>query len=95
VRVISHKAIVQYSRRHPDAAASLDIWYRVTRRADWGAFADVQAVFPNTDRVGGKWVFNIAHNRYRLIADINFRYRCVFIRDILTHAEYDRGGWQS
>jgi len=95
VRVISHKAIVGYSRRHADAAAALDTWYRVARRADWGSFADIRAVFPNTDRVGGKYVFDIAHNRYRLIVEINFRYRCVFIRDILTHAEYDRGGWQS
>lgn len=93
--VISRKAIVRYTERHAEAGASLDTWYRVTRRADWRSLADVRAVFPNADRVAGKYVFNIAHNRYRLIAEINFRSGCVFIRDILTHAEYERGGWQS
>ena len=95
VRVISHKAIVRFSPGHPEAAASLGAWYRVTRRADWGSVADGRAVFPNADRVGDQYVFNIARNRYRPIAEINFRYRCVFIRDILTHTEHDRGRWQS
>jgi len=36
----------------------------------------------------------IAHNRYRLIAEINFEYQSVFVKAILSHAEYDRGGWE-
>ena len=95
MRVFSHKPIVRYSKRHPDAAASLDTWYRLVRKGEWRSFADVRAAFPNADRVGDKYVFNIAHNRHRLIAEINFTYRSVFIRHILTHAEYDQGGWQS
>ena len=93
MRVISRKAVVEYSERHADAAASLDAWYRVTRRAEWHRFADVQAVFSNVDRIGDKYVFNIAHNRYRLIAEINFQWHCVFVRRILTHAEYERERW--
>jgi len=95
VRILSHKAIVRYSQGHPDAAASLDIWYRGTLKADWQSFADVRAVFPNVDRVGKKYLFNIAHNRYRLITEIDFRHHWVFVGRLLTHAEYDRGGWES
>lgn len=93
MRAISRKAVVEYSERHPDAAASLDAWYRLTRRTEWRRFADVRAVFPDVDRVGDKYVFNVAHNRYRLIVEINFQWRCVFVRQILTHAEYERGRW--
>jgi mRNA interferase HigB len=39
-------------------------------------------------------VFNVGGNNYRLIAYIDYRYRKVFIRAILTHAEYNRGGWK-
>ena len=95
MRVFSHRPIVPYSIKHPEAAASLDTWYRIVRRADWKGFEDVKNVFPSVDRVGGKFVFNIAHNRHRLIAEINFTYRSVFVRAILSHAEYDRGGWES
>jgi mRNA interferase HigB len=94
LRVFSHKPIVAYSENHPEAAASLDTWYRVTRRAGWRGFEDVRSVFPSVDRVGGKFVFNIAHNRHRFIAEINFKYRPVFVRASLSHAEYDRGGWE-
>jgi mRNA interferase HigB len=95
VRVISHKAIVRFGQRHPEAATSLDAWYRITRRADWSGFADVRTVFPSVDRVGASYVFDIPHNRYRLVAEVNFTHRCVFVRRILTHAEYDRRRWQS
>jgi len=95
VRIFSHKAVVRYSQEHPDAAASLDTWYRTTLRADWRSFIDVRAVFPGADRVGRKYVFNVARNRYRLITEIDFKHHSVFIGRLLTHAEYDRGGWQS
>ena len=51
-------------------------------------------MFPSVDRTGSNFVFNIAHNRHRLIAEINFKYQSVFVKVILSHAEYDRGGWE-
>ncbi|MCH8292569.1 type II toxin-antitoxin system HigB family toxin [Candidatus Poribacteria bacterium] len=39
-------------------------------------------------------VFNIGSNKYRLIASIHFNRSKVYIRHVLTHAEYDRGGWK-
>ena len=35
-------------------------------------------------------VFNIKGNDYRLVVNINYRRRAVYIRFIGTHAEYDR-----
>jgi mRNA interferase HigB len=39
-------------------------------------------------------VFNIGGAKYRLISRINYRTRKVFIRAILTHADYDKGAWK-
>jgi mRNA interferase HigB len=39
-------------------------------------------------------VFNIAGNKYRLIAEINFRSHTLFIRYILTHQDYSEGKWK-
>ena len=41
-------------------------------------------------------VFNIAGNKGRLIALIlyNTKPRRIYIRQILTHREYDRGDWK-
>jgi mRNA interferase HigB len=40
-------------------------------------------------------VFNIKGNSYRLITEINYRYGRLYIRYVLTHAEYDKGAWKT
>ncbi len=40
-------------------------------------------------------VFGIGGNKYRLIAQINFMRRVLFIRGIMTHQEYVKGAWKS
>lgn len=69
-------------------------WYRVTQHARWRSLAEVKRVYPQADLVGDKTVFNIAGNRVRLITYINYPAQIVYIKDILTHAEYDRGDWK-
>jgi Uncharacterized protein conserved in bacteria len=46
--------------------------------------------------VGGKTytVFNICGNRFRLITKIEYRYQTIYIKRVLTHAEYDREEWK-
>ena len=40
-------------------------------------------------------VFDIGGNKYRLIAEMNFARRVVFIRFIMTHKEDMKGAWKS
>jgi len=43
----------------------------------------------------GQWtVFNIGGNKYRLIAVIHFNRRKVYVRQVLTHQEYDKSDWK-
>ena len=35
-------------------------------------------------------VFNIGGNKYRLVVDVRYDLGRVYVRDILTHADYDR-----
>ena len=39
-------------------------------------------------------VFNVAGNKYRLLAAIHYNRQKLFVLAILTHAEYSRGGWK-
>jgi len=94
VRVISHKAIVDFTKAHPGALAALDHWYRTTLRAVWKSLAEIRRTFPHADLVGRVVVFNVGGGKYRLIARVNHRTQRIFIRAILTHAEYDKRGWR-
>jgi mRNA interferase HigB len=94
MRIIKRGALVQFWERHPDAKTSLESWYGVVRRADWQTPMEMKQIYHNADLVGRRTVFNIAGNKYRLIARVNYQTRRVFVLHILTHAEYDRGGWK-
>jgi mRNA interferase HigB len=94
LHVISRKKLREAARRHADLEAPLDAWYRITKRARWTNLMDVRRSFVSADAVQGYTVFNVKGNEYRLIAEINYRTGRVFIRQVLTHTEYDRGAWK-
>lgn len=94
MRVIKRGALVQFWEQHPDARPSLESWYGVVRRAIWRTPAEMKAVYANADIVGRRTVFNIAGNKYRLIARVNYQTQRVFVLFLLTHSEYDRGDWK-
>lgn len=94
MRIISRKAIREASGKHTEWSASLKAWYKITKAADWKNFADVRNSWNNSDSVGRFVVFDISHNRCRLIATIKYEWKMVYIRRILSHAEYDRKEWQ-
>jgi len=45
-------------------------------------------------RLGELTIFNIKGNAYRLITEINYKTGKIFIRHVLTHAAYRKGGWK-
>ena len=94
MRIIKRGALVQFWQRHPDAKANLESWYTVVRRATWKTPAEMKMVYANADLVGRRTIFNIAGNKYRLIARVNYQTQRVFVLYILTHVDYDRGDWK-
>jgi mRNA interferase HigB len=94
VRIISKAAISEFVRKHEESLEPLMHWYAVAKRARWTKLADVRQDFRHADAVGPLTVFNIAGNKYRLIAAIRYRWQVVYIRQILTHFEYNKGKWK-
>lgn len=93
MRIISRKKLVEAVEKHADLGEPLDVWYRIAKKEEWRSLMDVRRTFPSADSVGRFTVFNIKGNAYRLIAEINYRTGRIFLRHVLTHAEYSRGGW--
>jgi len=93
MHVIKKAALVSFWEVHPDAKAPLASWYSIISRSHFSDFNDLRKTFQQVDYVEGKYVFN-AGQPYRLITAIHFKTQKVFIRHVLTHAEYDRGKWK-
>jgi len=94
MHVISEKKLREFWTVHPDAESPLRSWYRVVKRAQWRTFADVREVYSRSDQVEKFTIFDIGGNKYRLITVIRYNRGKVFIRDVLTHEEYNRGRWK-
>jgi mRNA interferase HigB len=94
LHVISRKKLLEAARAYSDLYGPLDIWYRIAKKAEWRSLEDVRQVFPLADGVGKYVVFNIKGNNFRLIAEISYPSRRIFIRHVLTHAAYDKGRWR-
>ncbi len=94
MHVISRKKLLEAAAKHGDLGEPLDVWYRIAKKAEWRNLMDVRQVFPTADAVDKFTVFNIKGNAYRLITEINYQTGRIFLRHVLTHTEYSRGGWK-
>jgi mRNA interferase HigB len=91
MRVIAKKTIVSFYNVYSTSKASLEAFYNEVSAANWEKPSDVIAAYPSADVITGKrFVFNIKGNNYRLIADIEFKKKLVFIVWIGTHADYNK-----
>jgi mRNA interferase HigB len=94
MHVISRKKLGEAAAKYSDLDGPLDAWFHIAKAASWRSMADVRRTFSSADAVGKWTVFNIKGNKYRLIAEINYTFGRIYIRHVLTHAEYDRGDWK-
>ena len=90
MHVIAKRALREFWTRHPEAEGPLTQWHAVLTKSAPGNFAQLKAIFGSVDRVAGYVIFDIGGNKYRLVADVVFRSQMVFIKRVMTHAEYDR-----
>ena len=91
MHIITRSRLTAFGQNHADAAVALREWARVVRRKHYRTPRDVRADFPAVDCVGRyRAVFKICRNAYRLIVDIRYDLGRIYIRHVVTHAEYDR-----
>ena len=90
-RIFSKGTLRDYWEKHSDCEQHLKTWYDTATNADWKSPSDVKKTYSSASVLkGGRIVFNIKGNTYRLITKINFEKQWMFIRFIGTHAEYDK-----
>jgi mRNA interferase HigB len=96
--LVTRRHLERAAAKYKDAANELKAWAVIVDKVRWRSFAEVRASFPDADAAHGYVIFNVRHNRYRLITHIHYakddpnkgstRGHC-YIRSFLTHAEYN------
>lgn len=95
MRVISTMTLKDFWLRHKEAEKPLKAWYRIVSENAFENLVDLRCTFPTADLFHRCVVFNIGGNKFRLITAIHFNRRIVFVRNVLTHKEYDKGNWKN
>ncbi len=91
MRVISRRPLKDFGEKHEDAVATLNAWYRIIKGREYKTPHELRKDFPSASFLGARrTVFNIGGNKYRLVVDMRYDLGRVYIRDVLTHEEYDR-----
>jgi mRNA interferase HigB len=90
-RIFAKGTLREFWERHPEVEHPLKVWYEDVLDATWKSPADVKKQYATASILkGGRIVFNIRGNLFRLVARFDFEKRFVYIRFIGSHKDYDR-----
>ena len=93
MRIIKEKTLSDYCRhdKYKQAEEPLKAWIYEVNFSTWQNANELKTKYRNASIISSKRVvFNIKGNDYRLIADIEYKLKIVFIVWFGTHAEYDK-----
>src|SRR5882724_3083753 len=90
MRVISRRALREFWEIHPPAKEPMTAWHGLLESHDFLDFHQIRATFGAADYLAPFTIFDVGGNKYRVITVIHYNRRCVYVRHVFTHSEYDR-----
>ena len=92
MQIISKRVLRLFWEIHPQAEQPLRAWFAQVRHGKWLAPADVKLQFGSSvDFVAdSRIVFDLAGNKYRLVAHVAYKSHRVLVKFVGTHAQYDK-----
>jgi mRNA interferase HigB len=93
MHIISRKPFRDAAEQYPNSRIAIEDCYRVLKHGTFSTPDELRQVFPSLDNFKYRdrwWVIDISGNRLRLMAFIEFKHNRLYVRHIVTHAEYDK-----
>lgn len=91
VKIFAIKPLKSYDKEFPKAEQSLLAWHNEVINSEWNSPNELKLHYRNASIINNKRVvFNIHGNTYRLLVDVEYRYKMVFVVWFGTHKEYDK-----
>lgn len=92
--VLGKNRLIEFISKHGRAKKSLEKWLQVAEACQAKSPMDLRKTFNSVDPVPPQTVFDIAGNKYRLIARVDYENGVILISHVLTHSEYDKNKWR-
>lgn len=81
----------KFSKKHPPAREPLNAWLNEVLNTTWDTPQDIKERYRHASFLANNSViFNIGGNKFRLYVKVTYSLNTVLIKEIYTHAEYDR-----
>jgi mRNA interferase HigB len=92
--IISKKPMREFWERHPESKTVLEGWFRNVTQLTASSFPELRQTFGSADYVDGYTVFDVGGNKYRIATVIHYDKQRIYIRQVMTHSQYDRNHWR-
>ncbi len=89
MHIISLKTLREFWHKHPPAEAALRQWHSIVENVDFKDLGHIKSIFNTADYVPPYEIFDVAGNNYRVVVIVQYRAKRVYIREVMTHREYD------
>jgi len=91
MRIIAKSTLREFWEKHKDCETAINEWYSTVLKENWNSANELKDKFGNASVINSnRIVFNIKGNSYRLVVEINYLFKIVFIIWFGTHSEYDK-----
>ena len=89
MHIISIKMLREFWQKYPAAESALRQWHSIVEQTDFRDFGHIREFFGSADYVPPYVVFDVAGNHYRVVVVAQYRAKRVYVREVMTHREYD------
>ncbi len=89
MKIINRKMLADFKQKHADVISQVDSWEAEAGEAEWNLPQDIKKRYAAASFLANNHVvFNLKGNRYRLLIQVSYNNKIIFIKKIGTHDEY-------
>lgn len=93
MHVISRRPFDNAAKDFPNHTLALDAVYKILKSTVYQNPGELREEFPSLDKMKYRdkwWVINVGGNHLRVLFFADFESAKIFVKHIVTHAEYDK-----
>ncbi len=89
MHIISLKMLREFWEKHPEAEQVLKDWHSVLEKSTAKDYFFLMIRRTSRDTLPPYTVFDVGGNNYRVIVVVQYKFKKVYVREVMTHREYD------